>query len=141
MSSKITNLTVGELCQLNLELSSEKGLMNEKLPMIFKYHLSKVAKIAADEQESVTKLREEAIKSLGTKDAEGNFSIEMTIDVQDKKKNVKKLPNPSYTSFSQDMQALFEQERKIEHEELFLDDLKNVESGMNFRVLFKLFDS
>jgi hypothetical protein len=48
MSIKKTKLTVAELCQLNAELNSEKGLLSQVLPMVFKYHLSKIAKIAAE---------------------------------------------------------------------------------------------
>jgi hypothetical protein len=54
MSIKKTKLTA-ELCQLNAELNSEKGLLSQVLPMVFKYHLSKIAKIAADEDVSVTR--------------------------------------------------------------------------------------
>jgi hypothetical protein len=39
------------------------------------------------------------------------------------------------------MNSLFSQERDVEHEEFFIDDLKNVESGLNFPVFFKLLDA
>jgi hypothetical protein len=63
MSIKKTKLTVAELCQLNAELNSEKGLLSQVLPMVFKYHLSKIAKIAADEDVSVNTLRDDAIRA------------------------------------------------------------------------------
>jgi hypothetical protein len=141
MSIKTTKLTVAELCQLNTELSSEKGLLSERLPMVFKYHLSKIAKKAFDEQEEVNKLRDEAIRTLGTATPDGGFSISQFVEVEDKKKKLKQLPNPSFTSFSEDMNSLFSQERDVEHEEFFIDDLKNVESGLNFPVFFKLLDA
>jgi hypothetical protein len=47
MSQK-TKLTVAELCQLNADLNSERGYC-PKYYLVFKYHLSKIAKIAADE--------------------------------------------------------------------------------------------
>jgi hypothetical protein len=56
-----TKLTVAELCQLNAE--SEKGLLSQVPPMVFKYHLSKIAKIAADEDVSVNTLRDDAIRA------------------------------------------------------------------------------
>jgi hypothetical protein len=62
MSIKKTKLTVAELCQLNAELNSEKGLLSQVLPMVFKYHLSKIAKIAADEDVSVNTLRDDAME-------------------------------------------------------------------------------
>jgi hypothetical protein len=61
MSIKKTKLTVAE--SLNAELNSEKGLLSQVLPMVFKYHLSKIAKIAADEDVSVNTLRDDAIRA------------------------------------------------------------------------------
>jgi hypothetical protein len=84
MSIKKTKLTVAELCQLNAELNSEKGLLSQVLPMVFKYHLSKIAKIAADEDVSVNTLRDDAIRASGDVTADGGFSPQL-IDVMDKK--------------------------------------------------------
>jgi hypothetical protein len=70
MSIKKTKLTVAELCQLNAEFS-EKGLLSQVLPMVFKYHLSKIAKIAADEDVSVNTLRDDAIRASGDVTADG----------------------------------------------------------------------
>jgi hypothetical protein len=46
------------------------------------------------------------------------------------------MPNPTFVKFAGEMEALFSQEKEIEHEEFFITDLKNVESG-NFQ-FFKL---
>jgi hypothetical protein len=141
MSIKKTKLTVAELCQLNAELNSEKGLLSQVLPMVFKYHLSKIAKIAADEDVSVNTLRDDAIRASGDVTADGGFSIPQLIDVMDKKKKVTKMPNPTFVKFAGEMEALFSQEKEIEHEEFFITDLKNVESGGNFPVFFKLLEA
>jgi hypothetical protein len=141
MSIKKTKLTVAELCQLNAELNSENGLLSERLPMVFKYHLSKIAKIAADENASVDSLRDDAIRSAGNVTPEGGFTIPQFIDVEDKKKKVAKMANPAFTKFAGEMEALYSQEKDIEHEEFFIADLKNVESGLSFPVFFKLLDS
>jgi hypothetical protein len=85
MSIKKTKLTVAELCQLNAELNSEKGLLSQVLPMVFKYHLSKIAKIAADEDVSVNTLRDDAIRASDVT-ADGGFSIPQLIDVMDKRR-------------------------------------------------------
>lgn len=139
MAIKKIKLTVGELMQLNAELNSEKGLLSETLPMVFKYHLSKLAKIASDEQVEISKLRDESIKTLGVEE-DGNYSIPQYLE---EKKGSKKKPlvNPSYTKFSEDMVALLDQEKEVEYEEFVLSDLKNVESGMSFPVFFKLIDA
>jgi hypothetical protein len=42
------------------------------------------------------------------------------------------MPNPTFVKFAGEMEALFSQ-REIEHEEFFITDLKNVESGGNFQ--------
>lgn len=141
MPIKKIKLTVGELLQLNVELSSEKGLLSESLPMVFKYHLSKLAKLANDEQVAVSKLRDETIKELGVETEEG-ISIPQYLE-SEKVKGKKSLPllNPSFTKFSEDMNALLMQERDVEYEEFTLSDLKNVESGMNFPVFFKILDA
>jgi hypothetical protein len=44
------------------------------------------------------------------------------------------MPNPTFVKFAGEMEALFSQEKEIEHEEFFITDLKNVESGGNFPV-------
>jgi hypothetical protein len=38
------------------------------------------------------------------------------------------MPNPTFVKFAGEMEALFSQEKEIEHEEFFITDLKNVES-------------
>jgi hypothetical protein len=55
--------------------------------MVFKYHLSKIAKIAADEDVSVNTLRDDAIRASGDVTADGGFSIPQLIDVMDKRNN------------------------------------------------------
>lgn len=138
MAIVTTKLTVAELCRLNTELNSEKGLLLERLPMVLKYHLSKVATIAADEQASVNRLRDEAIKSAGKITPDGNYTIEQFVETKNTKGKANKIENPAYTNFVGEMNALFSQEREISHEEFYLSDLKNVESGEVFPVFFKL---
>jgi deoxyribodipyrimidine photolyase-like uncharacterized protein len=141
MSLKKTNLSIAELCKLNSELNSEKGLLSERLPMVFKYHLSKLAAIAASEQAAVDKLKDETIRTLGEATDDGNITIAQFISAPSKKRGgSNNVTNPSYTKFIEEMQALFDTIREIEYEEFFISDLKNVESGENYPVFFKLFD-
>jgi hypothetical protein len=74
MSIKKTKLTVAELCQLNAELNSEK-VYCPKYYLWYLNHLSKIAKIAADEDVSVNTLRDDAIRASGDVTADGGFSI------------------------------------------------------------------
>ena len=140
MAIKTKKLTVAEICKLNVELNAEKGLLSERLPMVFKYHLTKVADTAAAEQAAVNKIRDEAITSAGTKNEQGGYMIEQFIEVEVKKK-VTKVPNPAYANFVGEMEALFAQEKEITYEEFYIDDLKNVESGGTFPVFFKLLEA
>jgi hypothetical protein len=55
-------------------------------------------------------------------------------------KKVTKMPNPTFVKFAGEMEALFSQEKEIEHEEFFITDLKNVESGVT-SVFFKLLEA
>ena len=140
MGLKTTTLSVGELCMLNTELNLEKGLLSERLPMVFKYHLSKVAKIAADEQNAVDKLRDESIRSLGVVTAEGGFTIEQFIEVK-KAGKTNKVQNPVYLNFVHEMEKLLKEERIVSHDEFFIDDLKEVNSAGGFPIFFKLLDA
>lgn len=140
MATKTKNLTVAEFCKLNLELNDEKGLLSEKLPMVFKYHLSKIAATAAAEQAAVNKLRDDAITAVGTQNEQGGYFIEQFIEVTNKKK-VTKAPNPAYINFIEEMEALFSQEKEITYEEFHIEDLKNVESSGFFPVFFSLLEA
>jgi hypothetical protein len=42
---------------------------------------------------------------------------------------VVKMANPLLLNYAGEMEALYSQEKDIEHEEFFIEDLKNVESG------------
>lgn len=141
MAIKTKKLTVAEICKLNVELNAEKGLLSERLPMVFKYHLSKVAETAATEQAAVNKLRDEAITAAGTKNEQGGFKIEQFITIENKKKGNSKVENPAYTNFVGEMEALFSQEKEITYEEFYIDDLKNVESAGTYPVFFKLLEA
>jgi hypothetical protein len=46
------------------------------------------------------------------------------IDVEDKKKKVVKMANPAFTKFYGEMEALYSQEKDIEHEEFFIRTLR-----------------
>jgi hypothetical protein len=82
---------------------------------------------------SVNTLRDDAIRARVTLLLIG-FSIPL-IDGMDEKK-VTKMPNPTFVKFGERKALLF-QEKEIEHEEFFITDLKNVESGGNFPVFFQ----
>jgi hypothetical protein len=142
MARKTIKLSVGELCQLNQELSSEKGLLLERLPIVLKYHLTKVAKLAAVEQDAVNSQREELIKNLGEAADDGSFSIPQFISTPGTKKGAaNKVVNPGYTKFVEDMEALLGTISDVEYEEISLDDMKNLESSGNYPILFKMIDA
>ena len=140
MGLKTTTLSVGELCRLNTELNTERGLLSERLPMVFKYHLSKVAKIASEEQEAVNKLRDESIRTLGTESSDGSFSIDQFIEIE-KAGQTNNVPNPVYLNFVHEMEKLLKEERIVNHDEFFVTDLKDVTAEGGFPIFFKLLDA
>jgi hypothetical protein len=48
------------------------------------------------------------------------------------------MPNPTFVKFAGEMEALFSQEKEIEHEEFFITDLKNV---VNLEVTSSVFQA
>jgi hypothetical protein len=50
------------------------------------------------------------------------------------------MPNPTLLNLQEKWKRYF-LKREIEHEEFFITDLKNVESGGNFQCFFKLLEA
>lgn len=139
MPTKTIKLTIQEMCLLNQELNSEKGLLSEKLPMVLKYHLTKIATVAAEEQSSLDKLRDETIKSLGTEKEDGSFMIPQFIDQKaNPPLKAQKVINPVYLDFVKEMETLVNTEREVVYEEMTIEDFKDVSSEGNYITLFKL---
>lgn len=138
LNTKTTTITVAELTQLHAELTgSEKqtGLLQERLPMVLKYHLTKLAKIAFEEHETTEKLRGELITKLGTKNEEtGEVSIPKVIPGE----NETVVTNPSFIEYIQEFTAILNVVKEIEHHKFLLSEFETIETSAVYPVFMSL---
>jgi hypothetical protein len=138
LNTKTTTLTVAELTQLHTELTGaekQTGLLQERLPMVLKYHLTKLAKIAFEEHETTEKLRSEIITKLGTKNEEtGEVSIPKVISGE----NDTLVANPSFIEYIQEFTAILNVVKEIEHHNFLLSEFETIETSAVYPVFMSL---
>jgi hypothetical protein len=138
LNTKTTTLTVAELTQLHTELTGaekQTGLLQERLPMVLKYHLTKLAKIAFEEHETTEKLRSEIITKLGTKNEEtGEVSIPKVISGE----NDTLVANPSFIEYIQEFTAILNVVKEIEHHKFLLSEFETIETSAVYPVFMSL---
>lgn len=116
-----------------------EGLLNQKLPVVTKYHLNTLVEALATEKKTIDALRDELIKKYGTEDKDGNIGISMVIEtgeINDKGEPVKDL-NPAYIEFNDEYGGLLNQEKEISVPTLKLSDLEKIETKDNYVLVFK----
>lgn len=138
-TTKTTSLTVGELTQLHTELSGtekQTGLLQQKLPMVLKYHLTKLAKIAAEEFETTEKLRNELVSKLGTKNEEtGEVLIPRVITKENSKELI---ANPVFVEYIKEFTEILNVKKEVEHYKFLLQEFASLETDAVFPVFFSL---
>ena len=136
--TKTTTLTLAELTQLHTELTGaekQTGLLQERLPMVLKYHLTKLAKIAFEEHETTEKLRSEIITKLGTKNEEtGEVSIPKVISGE----NDTLVANPSFIEYIQEFTGILNVVKEIEHHNFLLSEFETIETSAVYPVFMSL---
>ena len=142
-TTKKSKLTVGELRQLHIELNGSEGnqgLLREKLPLLIKYHLTKLAKVAADEYEISEKLRNDIVVKLGTKKEETDeIVIPKTILKEGStKQNPVFITNPVWVEYIKEFTEVLDHQKDVEHEVFKLADFEKIETDMNFPVFMSL---
>jgi predicted RNA-binding protein with RPS1 domain len=142
-------LTLAEIYQLNYELLGitnqstgekiTKGILDERLSISVKYHLSKISDKLLKEIEHIEKLKEEHITKVGTKDEDGKIFVSMRInEVKDEEgKLISSDINPAYIQLQETFNKFMEEEFEIEYKEMFVEDI-NIETDINPVILFKL---
>jgi predicted RNA-binding protein with RPS1 domain len=142
-------LTLAEIYQLNYELLGitnqstgekiAKGILDEKLPISVKYHLSKISDNLLKEIEYIEKLKEEHITKVGTKDEEGKIFVPMRINevFDEEGKLVSADINPVYVELQETFNKFMKEEFEIEYKQINIEDI-NIETDINPTVLFKL---
>jgi hypothetical protein len=116
-----------------------EGLLNQKLPVVTKYHLNALVEVLASEKKTIDALRDELIKKYGIEDKDGNIGISMVIDtdkLDDKGEPVKDI-NPAYIEFNDEYGGLLNQEKEISIPTLKLSELEKIETKDNYILVFK----
>jgi molybdopterin converting factor small subunit len=116
-----------------------EGLLNQKLPVVTKYHLNILLSNLSAEKKTIDALRDELIKKYGKEDENGNIGISMVIEtgeVNDKDEPIKDI-NPAYIEFNDEYGELLNQEREISIPTIKLSDLDKIETKDNYVLIFK----
>ena len=115
-----------------------KGLANQKLGIVTKYHINELSKKVQAEKESIDKLREELIKKLGTEE-DGQIFIKMYDEVKDEEGNVvSRSLTENFVEFNTEYDKLLNEEKELEYRPFELSELASVETEENYDVFFKL---
>lgn len=115
-----------------------KGLVNQKLGIVTKYHINELSKKVQAEKESVDSLREELIKKLGTEE-DGQVFIKMYDEVKDEEGNVvSRSLTENFIEFNMEYEKLLNEEKELEYRPFELSELASVETEENYDVFFKL---
>jgi len=146
---KNQSLKLFELLNLEAELAGAtnnqtgekiiEGLLNQKLPVVTKYHLNNLVEALATEKKVIDSLRDELIKKHGTEDENGNIGISMVIEtgeLDDKGEPAKDI-NPAYIAFNDEYGELLNQEKEISIPTIKLSDLDKIETKDNYILIFK----
>jgi len=146
---KNQSLKLFELLNLEAELAGAtnnqtgekiiEGLLNQKLPVVTKYHLNILLSNLSAEKKTIDSLRDELIKKYGKEDENGNIGISMVIEtgeVNDKGEPIKDI-NPAYIEFNDEYGELLNQEKEINVPQIKLSDLDKIETKDNYVLIFK----
>ena len=115
-----------------------KGLANQKLGIVTKYHINELSKKVQTEKESIDKLREELIKKLGTEE-DGQIFIKMYDEVKDEEGNVvSRSLTENFVEFNTEYDKLLNEEKELEYRPFELSELASGETEENYDDFFKL---
>ena len=115
-----------------------KGLANQKLGIVTKYHINELSKKVQTEKESIDKLSEELIKKLGTEE-DGQIFIKMYDEVKDEEGNVvSRSLTENFVEFNTEYDKLLNEEKELEYRPFELSELASVETEENYDIFFKL---
>ena len=142
ISTKKTKLNVLQLRDLHLELNGDtvlgtKGLLQEKIPFVLKFHMSSVAKIALEVYSTTEDMRVELIKQYGVVSDTGYVNIEQTlIEIDETTGLEKQVENPNYIKFIKEWSDIVQVEKEIEHYPFNIEEFKDLETDFNYRTVF-----
>ena len=142
------SLKLHEILTLDAELNGAKnqqtgevtikGLANEKLSLVVKYHMNELSKKVAVEKQSVETLREELIKKLGTEE-DGQVFIKMYDEEKDEEGNVvSRSLSENFIEFNKEYETLLSEVKELEYRPFELSELASIETEENYEIFFKL---
>ena len=115
-----------------------KGLANQKLGIVTKYHINELSKKVQTEKESIDKLREELIKKLGTEE-DGQVFIKMYDEEKDEEGNVvSRSLSENFIEFNKEYETLLSEVKELEYRPFELSELASIETEENYEIFFKL---
>lgn len=137
-----------------------KGLLQQPLPMIVKYWITKLSKVVNEEKSIIDDLKNELVKKYGIEQPDGSFFIPNTINDLDANGNVikvkvinqegkeieidKQIVNPVYVEFDKEYYQTLQEEKELEYRPILLSELctkehpYGFEAEENYDTFFKL---
>ena len=138
-------LSLGDLMNLEAELNGFtdpdtgerkiEGFLKEKIPLIAKYHLSKLSEDLQKERQTLEKFRDDLVKENGEQKEDGKVSIDMFLD------EARTIINPKFIEIQQKYVELLNEVKTIEYVPISLSTLENVTSEYNYTMLYKLIEN
>lgn len=139
--TKKTKLTVQQLRDMHVELNGTegfKGLLQEKLPFVLKYHITSVAKAAAEAFGTSEPLRIELVNQYGKVNPAGYINVEPTIVETNKKGETSTVANPNFEKFHKEWAEIAAVEKEIEHHAFTVEEFAGLETDANYPAFFSL---
>ena len=110
-----------------------EGLLNQKLPVVTKYHLNILLSNLSAEKKTIDALRDELIKKYGVEDKEtGKIIISLylpgTEEFDDDNNIINGTPNPIYIEFQKEYSDLINDDLEIKYKPIPLSVLSRIET-------------
>lgn len=139
--TKKSKLTVQQLREMHIELNGAegfKGLLQEKLPFVLKFHITTVAKVAAEVFNTTEPMRVDLVNQYGKLNAAGYVNVDATIIEKDKKGEAKEVVNPNFTKFHKEWSDIVAVEKEVEHHKFTIEEFAGLETDANYPAFFSL---
>jgi hypothetical protein len=115
-----------------------EGLLNQNINHNTKYRLKSSANKISEEKSIIDSINNELIQKYGNEDKNGNVGLNIFLDEVDEQGQ--NIINPNYLTYQEEYNKfLDENEKEIEFIELTLDDLKDIKTKDNYRLIDEYF--
>lgn len=134
---KSLKLKLFEYYGLNIELNGNeqtKGLLQENLSLVLKYHLTNISRKIAEELEVVEKIKLELAQKYGKQNEDGSWMVEMYVD------QTQQEVSENYIKFTNEFNTLLNEDKVLQYSPIKLSLLDNIKSDSNFPTVFKMIE-